>query len=74
MAQQITCSACGGTGHRLCWKCGGTGKKEFNPWEVPLYDRDCDVCKGSGREPFADPTCKGTGLIDKENTGTYRDK
>lgn len=66
MTTQITCPACGGIGHRLCWKCSGTGKMEFNPWEIPFYDRDCDKCKGSGRDPFLDPTCRGTGLVEKE--------
>ena len=67
MTLQVTCPACNGAGYRLCWKCGGTGKKEFNPWEVPIKDRDCDKCAGSGRDPFPDPTCRGTGRIDKED-------
>jgi DnaJ-class molecular chaperone len=63
MAREEKCVTCGGTGHRWCSRCGGTGKEKFNPWVVSYATpKDCNRCKGSGRDPDPDPSCKGTGL------------
>jgi DnaJ-class molecular chaperone len=73
MNKQVKCAACSATGHRYCWKCGGSGKREFNPWEAPLYKiKDCDRCRGSGRDPDPDPTCNGTGLVDEKPAPVLR--
>jgi hypothetical protein len=72
MSAKIKCIVCCGTGHRFCWKCGGSGKREFNPWEISLTKQgDCDRCRGSGRDPDPDPTCKGTGLVGEQQTRMF---
>lgn len=54
-----SCSACNGTGRKICYSCGGTGRTQKDSWDESKGYETCYTCRGT--TTVACSSCDGTG-------------